>query len=108
MRLPVLSTRCATMVVMEEPKAITATITGRVQGVGFRFATARFARDRSITGWVRNTAHGAVETWAQGDEAELDRLLVFLRTGPPAADVTSVTVLPSVPDPAIRSFNVRY
>jgi acylphosphatase len=93
---------------MSDRTAISATITGRVQGVGFRFATARTARELGLTGWVRNTATGGVEVWAQGESEALDRLAAFLRVGPPAASVTSASVRPAVPNPAISGFNVRY
>ena len=93
---------------MADQKAISATITGRVQGVGFRFAAARFARDHGVTGWVRNAARGTVEVWAQGDEATLDQFVVFLRQGPRAANVKGMTVLPATLNPGIEAFNVRH
>lgn len=91
-----------------DQKAISATIIGRVQGVGFRFSAARFARDHGVTGWVRNADRGSVEVWAQGDEATLDKFVVFLRQGPRAANVEGMTVLAATPNPEIESFNVRY
>jgi acylphosphatase len=93
---------------MSERAAISATISGRVQGVGFRFAVARAGREHGLDGWVRNTAGGDVEVWAEGDPPALDRLTAFLRVGPPAAHVTSVVIRPAVPNPAIHGFNVRY
>ena len=93
---------------MSDLTAIGATVSGRVQGVGFRAAVAHVARDLGVTGWVRNTAMGGVEVWAQGEPEALDRLTAFLRVGPLAARVASVSVRPAVPSPDIRGFNVRY
>lgn len=73
-------------------RAIRATINGRVQGVGFRWATRRVAMDLGLTGWVRNRPDGSVEALAQGDEVATDALLDFLRQGPPGAFVDSVAV----------------
>lgn len=73
-----------------ERKRMHATVRGRVQGVGFRDATARTARALGLEGWVRNRADGSVEVLAQGDPAALDRLEAFLRTGPRLAAVTDV------------------
>lgn len=71
-------------------KRMHATVTGRVQGVGFRDATARTARRLGLAGWVRNRADGSVEVLAEGDEAALADLESFLRTGPRLAAVTDV------------------
>jgi acylphosphatase len=51
---------------------------GRVQGVGFRYATASLARDCGIRGYVRNRADGSVELVAQGAQTDADRLLTQL------------------------------
>lgn len=65
-------------------------VTGRVQGVGFRASTAAWARENRLTGWVRNTADGAVELEAQGQDAAVEALLAWCADGPPAARVTAV------------------
>ena len=48
---------------------------GHVQGVGFRMTAQRIAAGHDVTGYVRNLADGRVELVAEGDPAELDRLL---------------------------------
>jgi len=48
---------------------------GRVQGVGFRYTARRIAQAHVVTGFVRNLSDGRVELVAEGDPAELDRLL---------------------------------
>ena len=53
--------------------------TGRVQGVGFRYTTDRFAQGYSVTGYVRNLDDGRVELVAEGLPAEIDGLLAEIR-----------------------------
>lgn len=52
---------------------------GRVQGVGFRFATYRFAKELGLTGWVCNLSNGAVEACFQGEEKVIDYLISGLK-----------------------------
>lgn len=65
-------------------------ISGRVQGVGFRWFTMRRAQTLGIVGWVRNLPDGRVEVMGRGDGDALDRLDDSLRTGPRLARVDSV------------------
>jgi len=66
-------------------------VRGVVQGVGFRHATVRCAHALGIRGWVANLEDGSVEVLAQGAANQIDRLLSWLRHGPPAAQVTELT-----------------
>lgn len=66
------------------------TVSGRVQGVGFRYFVYQSARRRGLTGSVRNLVDGKVEVIAQGDRALIDDLIVDLKLGPPAARVDEV------------------
>jgi len=68
-----------------------ATVTGRVQGVGFRYFVLREAMDLGLDGWVANTTGGAVRCVAEGPRGHLDALLERLREGPPAAIVDHVS-----------------
>jgi acylphosphatase len=70
-------------------------ISGRVQGVGFRYALADEARMRKLGGWVRNRRDGTVEALLAGPEAEVDAAIIWARHGPPGARVTSVEVEPA-------------
>ncbi|PJJ28311.1 acylphosphatase [[Clostridium] celerecrescens 18A] len=54
-------------------------VSGRVQGVGFRFRTQQLARGLNLTGWVRNLDDGRVEMELQGLEEVIDRLFDHLR-----------------------------
>lgn len=87
--------------------AFTAVVDGRVQGVGFRYATQRLAAELGIAGWVRNRPDGAVEVWAQGEQESVAQLATFLQHGPLGALVTSVETRTTDPDPAITRFEIR-
>ncbi|MBC8748337.1 acylphosphatase [Paraburkholderia sp. WC7.3g] len=68
-----------------------ALVRGTVQGVGFRQATVRQAHALGIKGWVANLDDGSVEAMLQGPANQIDRMLSWLRHGPPAARVTEVS-----------------
>lgn len=65
-------------------------VSGRVQGVSFRQATAEQAERLGLDGWVRNLADGRVEVLFEGDEAAVAELASWLERGPEAADVTQL------------------
>lgn len=67
-------------------------ITGRVQGVGFRFYMERKARELGVTGWVRNRRDGAVEAVVQGTTGAVESMIAWARRGPPSAVVAEVRV----------------
>lgn len=67
-------------------------ITGRVQGVGFRDAMCREANRLSIMGWVRNRFDGSVEAVVQGESAAVDKFIAWAKQGPPSAVVKAVHV----------------
>jgi DNA ligase D-like protein (predicted 3'-phosphoesterase) len=75
-----------------ETAAIRATVSGQVQGVGFRDATARRARSQGLTGWVRNGEDGTVQVHAEGPERALEQLVEFLHEGPRLARVATVAI----------------
>jgi acylphosphatase len=72
-------------------RRLDATVTGRVQGVGFRWFVVREATELGLEGWVANTPNGAVRCVAEGPEDRLAALLERLREGPPAAIVDNVS-----------------
>ena len=70
---------------------MTARVTGRVQGVGFRWWIRRQADALGLTGWVMNAAdERSVEVVAEGEPASLDALQQRLHDGPSGARVESV------------------
>lgn len=69
---------------------LTALVTGTVQGVGYRRYVQRHARDLKLSGSAENLLDGRVEVVAEGSPADLERLLHWLRRGPPHARVREV------------------
>lgn len=70
--------------------ARTFVISGRVQGVGFRYFTERAANQLGIRGYVRNLPTGSVEAYAVGDEKSLQEFKRQLAKGPGGARVTGI------------------
>lgn len=68
-------------------------VSGRVQGVGFRWFTREEARRLGLSGWVTNLENGDVEVSAGGEASSLERLRRALEVGPTGAGVMSVTDL---------------
>jgi acylphosphatase len=83
--------------VTPEPIRRRVLISGRVQGVGFRWSCRRMAEAQRIAGWCRNLPDGRVEACFEGDPAAVGRAVAWCRTGPPAAIVTSVDITPEIP-----------
>ena len=73
-------------------KALIARVSGRVQGVGFRFSAIRVARGFSLRGTVANRPDGSVEVVAEGTPENLARMVAWLQRGPPGAHVRGVEV----------------
>jgi acylphosphatase len=65
-------------------------VTGRVQGVGFRYFVVRQAQELGLGGWTRNLPNGDVEVRAWGGEGALGQLAERLAAGPRSARVTKV------------------
>ena len=80
-------------------------VRGRVQGVGFRYATVHAAARLRITGWVRNRADGSVEAVVQGSAEAVEAMVAWARRGPDAAIVESLEV--SAAEGEFASFEAR-
>jgi len=67
-------------------------ISGKVQGVGFRYWLYQAAKQRNIDGWVRNKISGEVEALLIGDDVKIDNLIRLCEKGPPSSKVTKIKV----------------
>lgn len=85
-----------------------AYVHGRVQGVGFRYFVVQKAQMLTLRGYTRNESDGSVEVLAQGPRPALERLLAYLRQGPPAAHVRDVRVTWGEPSAHVSGFHVRW
>lgn len=85
-----------------------AVVTGRVQGVGFRYAARQQADGLGLAGWVRNLASGEVELEVEGPRAGVEQFMDWLRDGPPAARVDSVDLEDLEPHGEVSGFTVTH
>ena len=83
-------------------------ISGRVQGVFFRYHTQEKAKTLGLKGWVRNTESGSVEVVAEGEQAVLEELLSWCRKGPPSASVSDVKSRWEEADGVFPDFKIVY
>ena len=67
-----------------------AVVSGRVQGVGFRYFVRERALGLKLDGWVRNRLNGEVEVLVEGEREALEQFLSALKRGPTASQVTGV------------------
>tara|TARA_R110001583_G_scaffold1612_1_gene12654 strand:+ start:15558 stop:15836 length:279 start_codon:yes stop_codon:yes gene_type:complete len=67
-------------------------VSGSVQGVGFRYFTAKKAKDLAISGHAKNLSNGTVEVLMFGKKTQLDILLNWLKEGPPMSNVIDIKV----------------
>jgi acylphosphatase len=92
--------------VSEEPVRRRLCIRGRVQGVGFRFATEDAARRIGVAGFVRNRPDGSVEAVFEGPPDRVALAERFCHEGPPLARVASVEVRDE-PVEGLSGFGIR-
>jgi acylphosphatase len=79
---------------------------GRVQGVFFRDSTRERATAHRVNGWARNMPDGSVEAVLEGEPEAVQRVVRFLETGPPHAQVDRVEVEEEDPED-LRGFSIR-
>ena len=83
-------------------------LSGRVQGVGFRYHTMMKARELGAAGWVRNLSDGRVEVHIDAAARARDELCAWLRHGPPGARVDQCAVLEEAePTAPLSEFEIR-
>jgi acylphosphatase len=90
-------------------RSVRVVIRGRVQGVGFRYATVREAESVGLAGWVRNREDGGVEAVFAGPRGDVDRMIEWCRRGPRAARVDDLRVAEEPEaSPPLAGFHVRF
>ena len=81
-------------------------ISGKVQGVGFRYWLHKKANKKNIYGWVKNTVSGEVEALFIGDETKINDLIELCKKGPSSSKVTKIIVQNYQKEYLSRSFNI--
>jgi acylphosphatase len=87
--------------------ARTLLISGRVQGVGFRYFTRDVALREGITGWVRNLADGRVQAYLEGEAEAVTHVERLLRQGPGSGHVRDVAASDEPAGGAYSTFEIR-
>jgi acylphosphatase len=82
-------------------------LSGRVQGVGFRWFAEEAARFEGLSGWVENNLDGTVEIFAEGDQEAMWRFEGKIRRGPSGARVEKVRVDDEIPSGRSGEFTIR-
>ncbi len=89
-------------------KRVRVTISGRVQGVGFRYFTRREGERLGLVGWVKNLPNGDVEAEAEGDEAQVDTFVEAIRRGPPASRILNYQINEIPANHRDVAFDIRF
>ena len=76
----------------EDNLTVNMKITGKVQGVGFRYYVLRQAQELGIRGWVSNKPNGDVEALAQGEKTDLEQFIFKVKEGPSFSRVEDVSL----------------
>ena len=84
------------------------TVSGRVQGVNFRYYTKQTAERLNVTGWVKNLPDGRVQGCFEGEENDVSALIDWCRTGPGSARVDDVAVEKGTYSGDFIDFEVRH
>ena len=88
--------------------AVKGAVTGRVQGVGFRFFTREQALALGLVGYVQNMDDGSVFFFAQGEQEAIDQFCRKLQSGPRFSRVDQCDVDAAAVDDKLEGFSVRY
>ncbi|MDH3471193.1 MAG: acylphosphatase [Acidimicrobiia bacterium] len=91
---------------MSEVGARRCVVTGRVQGVGFRWWAKQAADELGVAGWVQNGAGGEVELMVQGQDVAVEAYLKRLADGPPMAAVDDVAVSDAEVEAELDGFEI--
>ena len=76
----------------ENTLTVNMKITGKVQGVGFRYFVLRQAQELGINGWVSNKSNGDVEALAQGEKADFEQFIAKVKEGTTFSRVDNVNL----------------
>lgn len=93
---------------MEESVQVHVWISGRVQGVFFRYNTQQQALAKGLKGWVKNLPDGRVEAVFQGNRDRVQEMLEWCHKGPRGAWVREVETIWETPQEGMSGFRIVY
>lgn len=91
---------------LKQMNCIKVIISGRVQGVGFRYYTKRKADSLGLFGWVKNLPDNTVETYVIGTDKEIEEFIEFCKIGPSSAHVANIKIVEDNIDRSLNSFSI--
>jgi acylphosphatase len=83
-------------------------VSGKVQGVGFRYFSQMKAVQYGVAGWAKNLADGSVEIMALGGKDQLDPFIEDLQIGNPFSKINNIEITESEVTESYRSFTIKY
>ena len=87
-------------------KKLNIVITGKVQGVGFRYWLYQIANEKNVYGWVKNINTNEVEAIFLGEEKKVDEIIKLCRKGPTSSNVVSVKIEDYQQEYTNKSFDI--
>jgi acylphosphatase len=94
---------------MPNKSVVHGIISGKVQGIGYRWFVESTAKTLGINGWVRNLSNGDVEIQAEGEKEALQKFLDSLKTGHSGATVKEIkTNWPNTKQNSLTGFRIRF
>ena len=87
-------------------KKIHIVVTGKVQGVGFRYWLYQIANEKNVYGWVKNINTNEVEAVFLGEEKKVDEIIKLCRKGPTSSNVVSVKIEDYQQEYTNKSFDI--
>jgi acylphosphatase len=92
---------------MHQSRSVKGFVSGRVQGVGFRYFVMRHAQAERLYGYVRNLNDGRVEFFLQGEADSVSRVLGQIRVGPDYSQVSELQLSDTDEFPGLNGFVIR-
>ncbi|MBP3038527.1 acylphosphatase [Bacillaceae bacterium Marseille-Q3522] len=83
-------------------------VSGRVQGVGFRYFAHKLANEFAVNGWVKNSPNGDVEIMVTGEKDVLDSFIEKLKKGNRFAKVKHIAIHPREEIEPFSSFQIKH
>lgn len=92
---------------MDRVRSVTGFVSGRVQGVGFRYFVMGHAQAENLCGYVRNLSDGRVQFLLHGEVAAVAKVIEKIRIGPTHAKVSNLVVEDTDQVPLTSGFVIR-
>ncbi len=89
-------------------QSVQLSVSGRVQGVGFRWTTIQLARENNLTGWVKNELDGTVSIVAQGPSEQLKAFIEQIKNSPSPYAIIKAVTINYITISKLSGFNVKY